>query len=117
MTSVCFELSSQYAPVGKFMTNFDAEIYAIHLAINNLIIRVNDYRYSEVAKRNSIAKMRLQIAIIIGKLMASSGGNNNSKDSFGESYASSGGSGGPRPAALMRRQGHGLRPFSWPVTT
>ncbi|GIY51463.1 hypothetical protein CDAR_230111 [Caerostris darwini] len=40
------ELFSQYVPAGKFMTTFDAEIYAVHLATNNLIIRVN--RYSKV---------------------------------------------------------------------
>ncbi|GIX88429.1 hypothetical protein CDAR_505141 [Caerostris darwini] len=42
------EILSQYALVGKFMTNFDFEMYAIHLAINNLTIRVNSDCYTKV---------------------------------------------------------------------
>ncbi|GIY13223.1 hypothetical protein CEXT_234241 [Caerostris extrusa] len=98
--------------------------YSLQIAIvfdqPKWLSRVNCSKYVAnvlQGKRNFNAGMRLQIAIIIGKLLPSSGGNNNSKDSFGESYASSGGSRDPRPAALMRRQGRGLRPFSWPVTT
>lgn len=43
------KLFSQYAPVGKFMTNFDAEVCAIHFALQNLIFIINNNHFSKVA--------------------------------------------------------------------
>ncbi|GFS36403.1 putative RNA-directed DNA polymerase from transposon BS [Nephila pilipes] len=42
------KLFSLYATVGNFMTNFDAEVYAIHLALKNLILRISSDSFSRV---------------------------------------------------------------------
>jgi len=42
------KLFSLWAPVGNCMNNFDAEIYAIHLALKNLILRINNDSFPRV---------------------------------------------------------------------
>ncbi|GIX85078.1 hypothetical protein CDAR_93921 [Caerostris darwini] len=64
---VHFELFSQYAPVGKFMANFDAEIYAIYLAIKNLKIRVNNDCHSKMD--SGFARMGKHFSLLEGTVI------------------------------------------------